>query len=195
MTYPPPPGPQPPGGPADPTWSSGQAGGLPDPTLPMSGAPVSGEPFPSYSTDSYSGQPVQQPIQPVQPVYPQPVPPVQPGQPVGYPSPAYPGYGYPTVVAAPATNGMAIAAMVVSIMGALGLCGYGLGGYLGIVGAVLGHVAKRQIRERGESGNGMAMAGIIIGWLATAIALIATVALIALFVWAANADPTTFSSN
>ncbi|WP_329104700.1 DUF4190 domain-containing protein [Micromonospora sp. NBC_01699] len=96
--------------------------------------------------------------------------------PAGYPAPGYqPGYGYP--VAAP-QNGMAVAALVVSIVSVLGLCGYGLGGYLGIVGAILGHVAKRQIRERGESGGGMATAGVIIGWITTAIAVIATIVII-----------------
>lgn len=171
MTYPSPPSPQPPSGPADPIWSSGQPGGQPDPALPMSGAPISGDQYPSYSADGYSAQPV------------------------GYPPSGYPGYGYPTVVAAPPTNGMAIAAMVVSLVGILGLCGYGLGGYIGVVGAVLGHIAKRQIRERGESGDGMALAGIILGWIATAIAVIATIIIVALVIWAANADPSTFDTN
>ncbi|MEV4631400.1 DUF4190 domain-containing protein [Micromonospora sp. NPDC049523] len=111
--------------------------------------------------------------------------------PTGYPAQAYPpGYGYP---ATPPQNGMAVASLVVSIVGVLGLCGYGLGGYLGIVGAILGHVAKRQIRERGESGAGMATAGIIIGWITTAIAVIATVLIIIFAVYVAN-NPDEFAS-
>ena len=114
--------------------------------------------------------------------------------PAGYPAGTpVPGYGYP-VVAAPPTNGLAIAAMVVSILGALGLCGYGLGGYLGVVGAIMGHVARRQIRERGENGDGMALAGVIVGWIAFAIAIIATVLIVIFVVWAANQDPSTFDS-
>lgn len=187
MTYPSPPGPQPPGGSNDPTWSSGQPGwpggqpvGQPDPTLPMSGAPVSGEQVPDYPVGGYPGYPAQ------------PMPPAPAAQPAGYPAAGYPGYGYPPVMASPPTNGMAIASMVVSIVGILGLCGYGVGGYIGIVGAILGHVAKRQIRERGESGDGMALAGIILGWIATAIAVIATIAIVGFIIWAANADPSTF---
>ncbi|WP_326562421.1 DUF4190 domain-containing protein [Micromonospora sp. NBC_01796] len=117
-----------------------------------------------------------------------------PGYPAatGYPAQAYPpGYGFP---AAPPQNGMAVASLVVSIVGVLGLCGYGLGGYLGIVGAILGHVAKRQIRERGESGGGMATAGIIIGWITTAIAVIAT-ALIIIFAVYVTQNPDEFTSS
>jgi hypothetical protein len=32
---------------------------------------------------------------------------------------------------------------------------------------VLGHVARKQIRERGQQGDGMALAGIIVGWILT----------------------------
>lgn len=110
--------------------------------------------------------------------------------PAGYPTPAYPpGYGYP---AAPPQSGLAVASLVVSIVAVLGLCGYGLGGYLGIVGAILGHVAKRQIRERGESGGGMATAGIIIGWITTGIAVLATAAIIIFFVYIAQ-NPTAYA--
>jgi hypothetical protein len=124
------------------------------------------------------------------------------GQPVGkdgYPAPAYPSqgyppYGYPVVAAAAPTNGLAIASMIVSIVAVLGLCGYGLGGYLGILGAIFGHVSRRQIRERGEAGDGMALAGIILGWVSTVIAVLATVGIVIFFVWIANQDPSTFNS-
>ena len=95
--------------------------------------------------------------------YPVPVttPPPPPGQPP-YPPPGYtppPGYGlppgYPAYVMARPTNGLAIAAMVVALVG------------FGPVGAILGHVARRQIRERGEQGDGFALAGIIVGWIST----------------------------
>lgn len=97
------------------------------------------------------------------------------GYPPGYPQSGYPAYGYGVV---PPTNGMAIASMIVSIVGALGICAWGVGAYIGVVGAILGHVARRQIRERGEGGDGMALAGIIIGWIATGIALLATVIIV-----------------
>ncbi|MEV4418046.1 DUF4190 domain-containing protein [Catellatospora sp. NPDC049609] len=35
------------------------------------------------------------------------------------------------------------------------------------VGAILGHVARRQIRERGQTGSGFALAAVVIGWSVT----------------------------
>ncbi|NGZ99818.1 DUF4190 domain-containing protein [Nocardioides sp. W3-2-3] len=72
---------------------------------------------------------------------------------------------------------MAIASLVVSIVG-LGLCCGGPS----IVGAILGHVARKQIRERGEGGAGLALAGVIVGWIAfaifVAVAIFYTVAIV-----------------
>ncbi|HEY2948033.1 MAG TPA: DUF4190 domain-containing protein [Micromonosporaceae bacterium] len=114
------------------------------------------------------------------------------GYPPGYPAYGYPGYGYP--VAAQPNNGLAIASMIVSIVGFAGLCAYGQGGWLGAVGAILGHVARRRIRERGEGGDGMALAGIIVGWIATGLAVLATIAIVIFIVWAAN-HPSTFDGS
>lgn len=139
-----------------------------DPTLPMSGGPIPAQPSPA---DPYAA-----------PGYPPP----------GYPPPAYPTYGYQP---SPPQNGLAVAAMIVSIVGALGLCGYGLGGYIGIVGAILGHMSRKQIRERGESGEGFATAGIIVGWISTAIAVLATIAMVVFFVWLANQDPSSYDNS
>ncbi len=99
---------------------------------------------------------------------------------VGYPqSGALPPHGYPPYAYPQPVNGLAIASLVVSVVAMVGLCGYGLGGYLGVVGLVLGVVARRQIRERGNGGAGLALAGVIVGSIATAIAVLATLALIA----------------
>jgi len=55
----------------------------------------------------------------------------------------------------PPTNGMAIASLITSLLG------------LYPVGLILGYMAKRQIDESGGAmgGRGLAMAGIIIGWI------------------------------
>ncbi|MER7443338.1 DUF4190 domain-containing protein [Micromonospora avicenniae] len=181
MTYPPPPGWH------DPAGSGQQPSQPADPTLPMSGPPVPTQPGPvdPYApANPYGGQqpPAVSPYAPADPYAAQQPPAVapyaQPGQ-----APAYPGYGYPP---APPTNGMAVAAMVIGITGIMGLCGYGIGGIIGVVGAILGHIAKRQIRERGGSGEGMATAGIIMGWISTAIAVLATIGIIIAIVVAAN---------
>lgn len=143
----------PPGGWTDPTWSAQPSSAPPDPTI-VAGQPVPTQPGPAnpYAPiDPYAGaQPP--PGQPV-PGYP------PPGYaPAGYP-PQYPGYGYPP---APKTNGMAIAALVLALVG-FASC------ITAPVGAILGHVAQKQIRLTGEGGEGMAKAAIIIGWILTAL--------------------------
>lgn len=166
MTYPPQPGNW-----NDPSRPSREPTSYQDPAQPAGGQPSGGQP------SGGEGYPAPGSLQP------------------GYPAPGYPAYGYPIVAVAPPTNGMSIAAMVLGISGILGLCGYGVGGFIGIVGAILGHVSRRQIRERGESGDGMALAGIITGWISTVIALLATAAIVIFFVWLANQDPSTYDSN
>ena len=83
-------------------------------------------------------------------------------QPYGPPAPygpgrppyGYPPYGYPVPRR---TNGFAVASMV---LGILWLYWFG-----SILALVFGYTAKRQIRERGEAGGGMATAGIVLGWV------------------------------
>ncbi|GAA3739170.1 hypothetical protein GCM10022225_22810 [Plantactinospora mayteni] len=179
----------------DPSWQAqppAQPGGYQDPGYqpmyqdPTVQAAAPAQPYqPGYPADP--GYPTQ--------AYPAGTDPIS-GQPVmapGYPPAGYPPAGYPVVTPGPSTNGLSIAAMVVAIVGALGLCGYGLGGYLGAVGAIMGHVASKQIRERGEGGSGFAKAGIIVGWISTAIAVLSTIAIVIFFVWLAN-QPSTYDT-
>ena len=56
---------------------------------------------------------------------------------------------------------MAIASMVLGILWL-----YWIGSILALV---FGYVAKKQIRERGEAGGGMATAGIVLGWIGVGI--------------------------
>jgi uncharacterized protein DUF4190 len=72
-----------------------------------------------------------------------------PGQ--GYPPP--PGAAYPQAVG---TNGMAIASLVCSLLG--WLCGIGP-----ILGIIFGVLALNKIKETGQGGRGLAIAGIAIG--------------------------------
>jgi uncharacterized protein DUF4190 len=107
--------------------------------------------------------------------------------PPAYPQAAYPGSGAPAGPAypspAPGTNGMAVASLVVSLASIL-ICGVPA-----IVGAILGHVARRQIRERGESGAGMALAGMIIGWVVFGLAVVGIGLYVALVVWVVRNAP------
>lgn len=116
------------------------------------GYPPPGSAPPGYAQP---GQPYGQPGY-AQPPYGQP-PYGHPGQPpYGYP--AQPPYGSPYGYQAPGNNGLAIASLVCSILGFL----YGIPAILGIV---FGFVARNQIKQRPQGGSGMALAGIIIGFL------------------------------
>lgn len=144
-------------------------GGTPDPHVPppsagwqqpgppaapqgqWTGSPAGYGQQPSYGQQTAYGQ---QPVYGQQPAYGQ-----QPGYgpPPGYGAqPGYgpqPGYGgYPQ-----RTNGMAVASMVLGILWI-----YWIGSILALV---FGYLARNQIRERGESGSGMAVAGIVLGWV------------------------------
>jgi hypothetical protein len=111
--------------------------------------------------------------------YPQPYGQPGPGVPYGLPGsppppPPFPGpygqpygYGFPYVPAR-RTNGCAIASMVLGILWL-----YWIGSVLALV---LGYIARSQIRERGESGDGMAIAGIVLGWIGVGILALALVA-------------------
>ena len=80
------------------------------------------------------------------------------GQPGQYPPP--PPYGQPApymYVAPRPTNGMAIASMVLGILWI-----YWIGSVLALV---FGYIARHQIRERQQGGDGMAIAGIVLGWI------------------------------
>lgn len=98
-------------------------------------------------------------------------------QQIAYP----PQFGYRAPVAAPrpasGTNGLAIASLVVSLH-SLGFPG------ASIVGAILGHVARGQIRRTGDDGAGAALAGIIIGWSVTGLYVVLVAAVILLSVLA-----------
>lgn len=66
------------------------------------------------------------------------------------------------------TNGLAVASMILSIVGfiwILPLIG-------SVAGAIMGHIALGQIRRTGESGRGMALAGVIVGWAGVALLVI-----------------------
>jgi Domain of unknown function (DUF4190) len=94
-------------------------------------------------------------------------------------SPGY-GYGYAPPMAVQQTNGLAIASMVVSLASIV-VCGLPA-----IIGAIMGHVARRQIRERNEAGDGMALTGIIVGWIVFVLSVLGILAYVVFFVWLVN---------
>jgi hypothetical protein len=90
---------------------------------------------------------------------------------------------------------MSIAAMVISLVGLLTFWCYGVPGIVfGAVGAIMGHVARKQVTERGEQGGGMALAGIIIGWISVLLGLIAG-GIYAYFFWWVAHLPSTYPTS
>ncbi|HWF28505.1 MAG TPA: DUF4190 domain-containing protein [Mycobacterium sp.] len=91
-------------------------------------------------------------------------PPPPPG---GYGSQPPPGgYGYQPPPQRIGTNGMAIASLVCSLFGWLCIIG-------GILGIIFGFLALGQIKQSGQGGRGMAIAGIVIGVVVTALVIFA----------------------
>jgi hypothetical protein len=107
---------------------------------------------------------------PASPTYPSyqtpPPPPPQYG--------AAPGYGQTPYVPPRPTNAMALASMIVSLAGIVTAIGFP-------IGAVLGHVALKQVRESGEQGESYAKTGIIVGWIGTGLMALCVLGYIALF--------------
>jgi Domain of unknown function (DUF4190)/DUF1707 SHOCT-like domain len=91
------------------------------------------------------------------------------------PVPYRPG-NYPGLVGR-RTNSMAVASLV---------CGIGQIFFwfvAGIPAIVFGHIARRQIRETGEAGEGMALAGLIMGYLGVLLPLLIVVGVLAAVVF------------
>jgi hypothetical protein len=175
MTYPPP------GGTPDPYQPQQPYGQQPgyDPTTPYSqdpyaapasGAPSSGQPYgqpPPYGAPS-SGQPYGQP---------------QYGQQPGY-GQQQPGYGQPYAqqqpyMQQPPTNTMAILSLVFAFV-------------FSPAAIVMGHVAKKQIRTTGESGDGLATAGLWLGYIFTSLYVVFCAFYIGVIVLAIGSSSTSY---
>lgn len=155
--------PEQPGNWSDPTWQA-----------PPAAPPYSGPNTAHYPPTAYQAPEVTS------------APPVS-GPSGGYAAPAYgypgyPGYGYGPP-AAQTTNGLAIASLVCSLAGLL-TCGVSA-----LVGAILGHVAKRQIRDRGEGGGGLATAGVISGWIIFGLHVVVIIGYVVTIVWVVQNSP------
>ncbi|WP_137147418.1 DUF4190 domain-containing protein [Mycolicibacterium sp. CR10] len=103
-----------------------------------------------------------------------------PPQPGGYPPPPG-GYqpppgGYPPPVQSAPKNGLGVASLVVAIISLFSVFG---GVVLGVVAVILGYMGRGRAK-RGEATNGgIAMAGIVLGFLS----IIVSVAAIGIMVW------------
>jgi hypothetical protein len=93
----------------------------------------------------------------------------QPGYGPGYP----PSYGYPVAPPSATTNTMAILALVMAFV-------------FPPLGIVFGYMGRAQIRERGEGGEALATAGLIIGYVGTALYIIGCAIWLTGFVYVAH---------
>jgi hypothetical protein len=88
--------------------------------------------------------------------------------PASQPAPAYgqtaPAYGQPT---GPKTNTLAIISLVASIAGMVIIPILA-----SIAGVICGHISLGQIKKTGEQGRGMAIAGLVIGYVGIALWII-----------------------
>lgn len=133
----------------------------------------------------------------------------QAGQPTGPAPGAYPGPSYGPQAYAPAqnygggyqvtgyapTNPLAIASLVCGLTQFLGFWVV-----TGIPAIIMGHISRRQIRERGEQGDGMALAGLILGYIGLVLAIIFTIIIIVAVVAVSkdhnlNVTPNQFPTN
>ncbi|HMO10033.1 MAG TPA: DUF4190 domain-containing protein [Actinotalea sp.] len=126
----------------------------------------------------------------------QPTPPPYEGQQPyqqqpGYQQPAYPqqyaqqGYGYPQQQG---NNSLALVSLIA------GIANFVIIPFIGaVVALITGYMGKKQIAETGQQGEGMAKAGIILGWIGVAVSLIGIVAFIVFFAAAASTSGFTTS--
>ena len=70
-----------------------------------------------------------------------------------------------------ATNTLAIVALITSLVG------------IHLAGIICGHIALNQIKASGESGRGLALAGLIIGYVGTAVVALMVIGWI---IWVAS---------
>ncbi|MEU3276805.1 DUF1707 and DUF4190 domain-containing protein [Streptomyces antibioticus] len=64
--------------------------------------------------------------------------------------------------APPPTNGKAVGALICGVLTTMTL------GVTGIPAVILGHTARGEIRRTGEGGDGLAIAGLVLGWISVA---------------------------
>lgn len=100
-------------------------------------------------------------------------PPVTPGSPAPYGQQPYPVQPYPPhiiVAASPPTSAFAVTALVFGILGVAG--GFCFFGIPCIVAVICGHAGLIDTKNGAKGGHGMAVAGLILGYLFIAPAII-----------------------
>ena len=101
------------------------------------------------------------------------------------PPPEPPGPSVRAAGATVPTNGMAITSMILGIAGLTVVPAVG-----SVLALILGYIAKRDIRQRPDetTGEGLATAGIVMGWIGIVLAVLAVCGFIAIFGFCAAAS-------
>lgn len=126
-------------------WDSGDQAPPPPPPPPASSQPPPGPPPPAASQ-----QPPPSPSPTAQ----------QPAHGVHQPQYGHAPQQYVVVQPTTSTNGLAIASLVLGILWL-----YWIGSILAVI---FGHIALKQISERNQGGRGLAIAGLVLGWIGVA---------------------------
>lgn len=105
-----------------------------------------------------------------------PLPPPAPPPPPGFPPPAYgylPPSGFPSAYPVkPKANGMALAAMILGILGlTVGLCLLFFP-VMPILAVIFGHIGLAQTRKTGAPGRAYAITGLVTGYVGIALAVL-----------------------
>jgi Domain of unknown function (DUF4190) len=95
--------------------------------------------------------------------------------PAAPPQPYTPAAAY----SAPRYNAWAIVSISFAVSTAIGTCGLG-----GLVAVITGHIARQQIKRTGESGASLALAGLVVGYVAMGLFALFILAYILFFVFA-----------
>ncbi len=154
-----------------------------DLTPPQPGAdrtgvpPVTPPPLPPYAA-APSYQPPAYPVAP--PTYGQ-----QPVQQYPGAAPSYAPYGY-AAYPTQKTNVLSVISMIASILGIVWILPF-VGS---LAGVIMGHISLSQLKTSGEKGRGMALAGVIVGWIGLGFAILLAIAFFGLFAYGASSSGT-----
>lgn len=143
-------------------------------------APPTGAPYDPPAASPY-GAPPAAPSYDAPPV----APPYAGGSSATYPQTSYPAptYGYGGYEQQK-TNVLAIVSMIASIVGFVWILPF-IGSLAGII---MGHISLSQIKRTGDKGRGMALAGVIVGYVGLALVILGTILIFGFIAWAAQQD-------
>lgn len=110
-----------------------------------------------------------------------PVPPAAPETPAAPAAPSAPAYGTPPAApAAPAYAAPAYGAPASTKTNVLAIVSLVSAFFVSLVAVITGHIALNQIKKTGEQGRGLAIAGLIIGYIGLVVGLIWVIVIIAI---------------